>query len=130
MSMTDLIFIEGSVPSSKNSKQWTGKFLVTSKTVQKYLKKYEYQWKHIPPQFSLLESKDYPIIIGFHFVRGSHHRWDFINMCQICLDLMVTYKWIPDDNMDYIIPQCLFVEGKHYSYNKTNPGVYIKIIKK
>lgn len=130
MNMTELIFLEGNVPSSKNSKQWTGKFLVTSKTVQKYLKQYGHQWKIIPPQFSLLKPSDYPLTIGFHFVRGTRHRWDFVNICQVCLDLMVTHNWIIDDNMDFVIPQCLYIDDKHYSYNKENPGVYIKIMNK
>ena len=32
------IFIPGNVPSSKNSKQWTGKMLINSKSVRKYIK--------------------------------------------------------------------------------------------
>ena len=33
------IFIPGSVPSSKNSKRWTGKMLINSKTTMKYISK-------------------------------------------------------------------------------------------
>ena len=29
-------FIPGNTPSSKNSRQWTGKYFITSKTVTKY----------------------------------------------------------------------------------------------
>jgi hypothetical protein len=43
--MSDRIFIPNNVPSSKNSKQWTGKFLVWSKTAQKYVKDTEFYWK-------------------------------------------------------------------------------------
>jgi hypothetical protein len=32
------IFISGNIPSSKNSKQFTGKYLVSSKTVKNFLK--------------------------------------------------------------------------------------------
>ena len=32
------IFIGGNVPSSKNGKRWTGKMLIHSKTVMKYIK--------------------------------------------------------------------------------------------
>lgn len=127
--MKDLIFIEGSIPSSKNSKQWTGKFLVTSKTVQKYLKKYEYQWKVIPPSFSNLKPSDYPILVGIHFVRGTKHRFDYHNGVQLVADLMVNHSWIIDDNMDYFFPMPMKIEGKYYSYSKENPGVYIQIIK-
>ena len=31
-------FIPGNVPSSKNGKRWTGKYLISSKTVMKYRK--------------------------------------------------------------------------------------------
>ena len=33
------IFIPGNVPSSKNSKRWTGKMLINSKTTMKYISK-------------------------------------------------------------------------------------------
>ena len=31
------VFIPGNTPSSKNSQQWTGKYLVKSKTTQRYI---------------------------------------------------------------------------------------------
>ena len=37
----DEIFIAGNVPSSKNGKRWTGKYLIHSKTVMNYIKKTE-----------------------------------------------------------------------------------------
>lgn len=125
--MENYLFISGSFPSFKNSKQYTGKYFIMSKTVQKYLKAYEYQWKTIPEQFRILKEEDYPIEIGLHFVRGTHHRWDFHNMVQGVADLMVKHKWIPDDNTNYFIPYCLKIDGKYYSYSKENPGVYIKL---
>ena len=33
------IFIPGNVPSSKNSKRWTGKMLINSKTTMRYISK-------------------------------------------------------------------------------------------
>ena len=100
-----------------------------SKTVQKYLKEWEYQWKDIPEEFINLTEEDYPILVGMHFVRGTRHRWDFHNMVQGVADLMVKHKWVPDDSMDYFIPNVLFIDDEHYSYNKENPGVFIKILK-
>jgi hypothetical protein len=123
-----MIFIKGNFPSFKNSKQFTGKFFIMSKTVQKYLKAYEYQWKEIPQEFLDLTEEDYPVIVGFHFVRNSKHRWDFHNMVQGCSDLMVKHGWIPDDSMDYFIPAVMFENDNHYSYDKENPGVYVKIL--
>lgn len=124
-----MIFIEGNFPSFKNSKQRTSSgLMIMSKTVRKYLKDYEFQWEVIPKEFKNITK--YPILVGFHFIRGTKHRWDFHNMVQGCADLMVKYKWIPDDNMDYFIPSVLYVEDRHYSYDKDKPGVIIKIINK
>lgn len=122
------IFIKGNFPSFKNSKQYTGKYFIMSKTVQKYLKNYEYQWKTPPKEFSNLVGRNFPMQIGFHFIRGTRHRWDFHNMVQGCADLMVKHGWIPDDNMNYFLPFPLEINGKFYEYNKENPGVIIKIL--
>ena len=138
------IFISGNVPSSKNSKINTSRGSFNSKTVQKYLRSYGIQhyssskkeiktYKTIPMTFpvdelkELFKDKQYPIIIGMHFVRGSKHKWDFHNACQIILDLFTAFDIIEDDNMDCIIPECLFINGKHYSYSKENPGVIVLI---
>ena len=128
--MNDMVFILGNVPSSKNSRQRTKTgFMVMSKTCQNYMKQYGYQWENIPEEFKQLNPEDFPVTIGFHFVRNSRHRWDFGNICQMATDLMVKNLWLPDDSMDYLIPQCLWIDNKHYSYDKSNPGVYIKILK-
>jgi hypothetical protein len=136
-----MIFIEGNVPSSKNSKV-NGKFF--SKTVQKYLKHYGIKsfsssrktvetYKTKPMIFpvnelkGLLDNRDYPITLGFHFVRGTRHKFDFGNVCQILLDLFTAFNIIEDDNMDCIIPMPFQIEDRWYSYDKDNPGVYIKI---
>jgi len=126
--MKDLIFIEGSFPSFKNSKQYVGGRLIMSKTVQKYLKNYEYQWRIIPPSFSLLDSSDYPILVGIHFVRGTKHRYDFHNGVQGVADMLVKHNWIPDDSMFYFFPVPLELDKKYFSYSKDRPGVYIKIL--
>lgn len=129
--MENMVFIKGNFPSFKNSKQRTQKgFMVMSKTVQKYLKENEWQWVTIPEQFKNLTEQDYPITVAFHFIRGTRHRWDFHNMVQGCADLMTKHGWIPDDNMDYFIPQVLWINGKHYDYSKDKPGVVFKIFTK
>ena len=65
-----------------------------------------------------------PVKVSFTFIRGSKHKFDYINPAQTTQDDMVTYDWIEDDNMENIIP--VF---EPYSYDKVNPGVEIKIIK-
>lgn len=126
-----MIFINGNTPSSKNSRMRTkAGFFITSKTVRKYLKEHEDEWSTPPEEFSNLVDADFPVVIGFHFVRGTKHRWDFTNIAQICTDLMVKHKWIPDDCVDYLIPQCMIIDSKYWSYSKDSPGVYIEIIQK
>jgi len=121
-----MIFIKGNVPSSKNSKQWTGKFLVWSKTAQKYKKETKQQWVDGATKF-LLEAinkdSNKPYVVSFQFVRGSKHKFDYVNPLQTVLDLMVEYGWIEDDNADEILP--IF---EQYTYDKNNPGVFIELL--
>jgi hypothetical protein len=117
------IFIRGNVPSSKNSKVWTGKFLVWSKTAQRYRKETYEQWEDYRNQFLIVFSdKTLPVAISFKFIRDSRHKFDYVNPLQTILDLMVEHGWIEDDNADVILP--VFIQ---YEYNKENPGVWIKI---
>lgn len=116
------IFITGNTPSSKNSKVWTGKFLVWSKTAQRYKKETKQQWENGRDVFKK-DIHEYPIKVTFEFIRGSKHKFDYVNPLQTVLDLMVEYQWIEDDNADIIIP--IF---KKYSYNKEKPGVWITIL--
>jgi hypothetical protein len=120
------LFIPNNVPSSKNGKTWTGKYLVWSKQSQKYVKDTKEYWE----EFALTFRNEYekyeslsnlPMIVTFHFIRGTRHKFDYVNPLQTILDLMVTFKWIPDDNADIILP--VF---EPYKYDKENPGVFIK----
>ena len=118
------IFIPGNVPSSKNSKVWTGKHLIWSKTATKYVKDTEKYWKESAIIF-VSESLTLatPLKVSFKFIRGSKHKFDYVNPLQTVLDLMVRYEWISDDNADIILP--VF---EPYKYSKDNPGVVIKIL--
>lgn len=118
------IFIPGNVPSSKNSKQWTGKFLVHSKQSQTYYRNSESFWVKYAPLFRKnIQNLQKPISIEFTFIRGTRHKFDYVNPLQTILDLMVKHNWIDDDNADEVLPSF----GK-YSYDKNNPGVNIKIL--
>jgi hypothetical protein len=118
------IFIAGNVPSSKNSKRWTGKMLINSKTVMKYIKDTNQQYIDNREVFKeMVAGKKFPVTISFTFIRGSKHKFDYINPAQTVQDLMVKNKWIEDDNCEFMIPQF-----EPYSYDKLNPGVIIKII--
>lgn len=118
------IFIKGNVPSLKNSKVWTGKRLISSKSVRKYVDTYfkEYQLLKLQTN-SILKEKLKPYKISFKFIRGSRHRFDYINAAQLPLDLMVKVGMLEDDNADNVIP--IF---EPYEYNKENPGVIVKIL--
>lgn len=118
-------FIPGNVPSSKNSQQWTGRYLVSSKTVMKYRKNTSGIYKKLAASFKKeLVKYDLPVIISFKFFRGSRHKFDYINPAQTVQDDMVKHGWIEDDNMTFLIPQF-----EPYEYNKEKPGVEIKILK-
>lgn len=111
------IFIAGNVPSSKNSKIWTGKFLVHSKTVRNYLKEFEYQYAASAGEFrKAVSGKTFPLHIKFRFIRDSKRKFDFINAAQIICDMMVKHKWIEDDSTDFIVPyfnELVFLDKEH-----------------
>lgn len=138
------IFIPFNVPSLKNSKVKTSKGIFPSKTVTKYLrnlgiqsysagKKYVKEYKTRENLFRQIfinngwVKPEGTLVLGIHFIRGSRHKCDFGNMCQIILDLMTAHDFIEDDNMDYLIPMPFKIDDKWYSYDKDNPGVIIKI---
>lgn len=117
-------FIPGNVPSSKNGKIWTGKRLIWSKAATKYIKDTDIFWKEQSLYFrNEYSSKKFPLRVSFKFIRGSKHKFDYVNPLQTVLDLMVRFEWIPDDNADIILP--VF---ESYEYDKENPGVIIKLL--
>lgn len=71
----------------------------------------------------MIENKEKPFKIGFYFIRDSKRRFDYVNICQLPLDLMVKYNWIKDDNMQEVIP---FFLG--YEIDKERAGVIIKVL--
>jgi len=118
------VFIKGNVPSSKNSKRWTGKMLINSKTVMKYYKAVEQQMKNNADKFKKqMDKKEKPCYVSFKFIRDSRRKFDYINPAQTIQDLMVKYNWIEDDNCTQLIP--VF---ELYEIDKENAGVYITII--
>lgn len=118
------IFIKGNVPSSKNSKRWTGKMLINSKTVMRYKKNTCDEWWSNCLKFKeMIQDKSKPYKIGFYFIRDSKRKFDYINAAQLPLDLMQEFDWIEDDNMENVIPVFL-----GYEVDKENPGIRIEIL--
>ncbi len=120
-----MIYIPGNCPSSKNSRIWTGRFLVDSKLTKEYRKNVHLIFIMKKEEFLRdIENKEKPYLIGLYFNRKSRHRFDYHNSSQILMDLMVEYGWIEDDDADNVKP--IYIG---YEYNKEDPGVKIQVLK-
>ena len=116
-------FILGNVPSSKNGKRWTGKYLIHSKTTMRYIKETKDDYLRLRKDFTEeLKKLKPPYTISFKFIRNSKRKFDYVNPLQTVQDLMVKYHWIEDDNANFLLP--VF---ETYEYNKVKPGVLITI---
>lgn len=122
--MENSFFIKENVPSLKNGKRWTGKYLISSKKVLEYEKNTRHQYETVAAHIMrCFLGKEKPYKISFKFIRGSKHKFDYINAVQLPLDLFVKYGILEDDNADEVIP--IF---EQYEYSKDNPGVLITIL--
>lgn len=118
-------FIPGNVPSSKNGRRWTGKYFIASKSVMNYRKNTKSIYEKFASEFAdAIKDMPLPIKVEFTFIRGSKHKFDYINPAQTVQDDMVKHGWIEDDNADFMIP---FFGA--FTYDKKEPGVIIKILK-
>ncbi len=123
--MNNGIYIYGNVPSSKNSRVWTGKYLVSSRSVHKYKRQAIKQFMAYRNKFiKATEKKSLPVQVKFTFFRDSEQRFDFNNISQILCDLMVACGWIKDDSYKYIVP----VFNPEVLIDKNNPGVKIEVL--
>ena len=119
-------FIPFNVPSSKNGRRWTGKYFISSKTVMNYRKNTKSTYAKYATAFRKeFDKYETPVKIGFTFIRGTRHKFDYINPAQTVQDDMVKHGWIDDDNCEFIVP-CF----NAYKYDKNNPGVIIEINEK
>lgn len=154
-----MIFIPGNVPSLKNSKVKTSRGIFHSKSVSKFIRNLGIQgfssskkWvkgyvdPNKPNFFELIRkdfadmkvNKEDPIIIGYHQVRNSKRLFDFSNSVEIIQDLLTAHDMIVDDNVKYVFPVPMSIDGELidqnnprkfplYSVDKENPGVYVKL---
>jgi len=123
------ITIYGNVPSSKNSKRIVyvkGRTLVlNSKFAETYTRETAKQWDANRSNFQkLISNKSKPYRIEFQFIRESKRRFDFVNLCQLPLDLMTKYQWIQDDDYTNVIP----VINPEVIFDKDNAGIKIKVL--
>lgn len=154
-----MIFIPNNVPSLKNGKIKTARGIFHSPSVSKYIRSLGIQHfnsrkkevkGYVDPnrpniieglrsQFeTMLEGKGNPIFIGYHQVRKTKALFDFSNSVEIIQDLLTSHDIIEDDNVKYVFPTAMTINGDlpsvenirnedFYSVNKENPGVWIKI---
>jgi len=116
-------FIPGNVPSSKNSRQWTGKYFIASKSTQNWRKATSIHWEEFKEEFlQEIAQRPLPLKIHFKFIRGTKHKFDYVNPLQTIQDEMVHHGWLEDDNADILIPVL-----EEFEYSKENPGVYITL---
>ena len=119
------IFIYGNVPSSKNSKVWTGKKLINNSRVFLYKRQAQKQFEvHRNRFIKATANRPLPLNIKFTFFRDSHRRFDFNNISQVVCDLMVLCEWIEDDSYKFLVP----VFNPEVMIDKINPGVKIEIL--
>lgn len=154
-----MIFIPGNVPSLKNSKIKTGRGIFHSPTVSRFIRSLGIQGFNSgkktvkgyvdsarPNQIEALrelfiemkKDKGDPIFIGYHQVRNSKRLFDFSNSVEIVQDLFTAHNFIEDDNVKYVFPIPMTMDGElpsvdnirrksFYSVDKEKPGVYIKL---
>lgn len=95
----------------------------------RYIKATEQQWRENKNKFlEMIEGKEMPYTIGFYFVRGTRHKYDWVNPVQTIQDLMVKYEWLEDDNVTIMYPKPFKIKNKYGHYDKEKPGVYIKVL--
>jgi hypothetical protein len=128
-----MIFIPGSVPSSKNSKVKAARGIFSSPAVNAFLrtlgiqsynskKKYVkgYVDKNRPNVLEGLREeiermkvgKNDPLFIGFHHVRAQNRQFDFSNSLEIIQDLFTAHDFIEDDSVKYMLPLPMTIEGE------------------
>lgn len=101
------LVIPGNTPSLKNSKQ----IFINKKTEKPFVTSSQAVKSWYPGAFEaaaqsplVMKEWKYPLQISFHFIRATEHHFDFINVSQAPLDLLVDARIIEDDDMLHVIP--------------------------
>ena len=107
------------IPSKKNQKQRTGRFLVSS---QAYQKREKEQLKSLSEQVEELKINS-ELYVEYHFFMPDHRICDLSNKVESINDLFVRYWLLEDDNWNiirYLMIRCEWVD-------KDNPRCEVKI---
>ncbi len=88
-----------------------------------YIKNTKPYWQEYSEEFrSIMDGLQKPVKISFKFIRGTRHKFDYVNPLQTVQDQMVIHGWMEDDNCDQIIPSF-----EKYIYDKEKAGCHITI---
>lgn len=112
------LIIYGRIPSKKNSKIWTGKYLISSKA-------YREREKEQSLALANHQKYDYPVEMHYEFYRPDKRRTDMDNKITSIQDLLVHNKILLDDDYTHIP----YKTSRSICVDKENPRVEI-IIKK
>ncbi len=109
------IYIPYEVMSSKNSRVFEYVYskaekkkipvLHHSAQYQEYVIMTRTYWAKNKARFwEMIEGKTPPYKVEFYFIRTTKGRFDYPNMMQGAMDLMVEHKWLADDHMELLMP--------------------------
>ena len=132
-----MIFIPFNVPSKKNSRNVTTKIsktgsryagIINNKSYKDYYTKSSGFWIGFKSHFkTLLIGRPKPYCIGLHFIKSTHHNFDFIGPTETIQDLMVEFNWVDDDNINNLICIPLIINNNFFHVKKES-GVIISLI--
>lgn len=71
----------------------------------------------------MLLGKEYPLHLQVKIYRKTHQPFDYTNITQNLFDALQAADYLPDDNMNYLVPS--FVP---YEKDKQNPRVEITVL--
>lgn len=128
-----MIWIDGNIPSLKNSKVKTARGIFSSPTVNKFIRSIGIQafsstrktvkgyvdemrpnkFEELRTQWNEMRGvKKDPIFLGFHQVRKSKRLFDFGNSTEIIFDLLTAHDFIIDDDVSRIFPIPMSIDGE------------------
>lgn len=123
---SEYFWISGNTPSSKNNRVWTGSYFIASKATTRWRRDTKKEWLSQRQEFiESLVGLPKPYYIELTFVRRTKHRFDYINIAQGVMDEMVEHGWLQDDDAENAKPYF-----GDFEYNKDNPGVKIRVLKR